>query len=41
MIVVVPADVASRAATILVPMPPVPRDEPADETEGFSWLDRT
>lgn len=32
MIVVTPAEVASRAATILVDIPPVPRSEPADET---------
>lgn len=32
MIVVTPAEVASRAATILVDMPPVPRAEPALET---------
>lgn len=31
-IVVTPAEVARRAATILVDMPPVPRSEPADET---------
>ena len=36
MIVVVPADVASRAATILVAIPPVPRFEPADETSAWS-----
>lgn len=30
--VVTPADVASRAATILVDIPPVPRLEPALET---------
>ena len=33
MTVVTPADVASLAATILVDMPPVPRDEPAPETD--------
>lgn len=32
MIVVTPAEVAKRAATILVDIPPVPRREPADET---------
>ena len=32
MTVVTPAEVASRAATILVDMPPVPREEPALET---------
>lgn len=31
-IVVTPAEVARRAATILVDMPPVPRREPADDT---------
>ena len=30
--VVTPAEVASLAATILVDMPPVPSEEPADET---------
>lgn len=30
--VVTPAEVARRAATILVDMPPVPRREPADDT---------
>lgn len=30
--VVTPAEVASFAATILVDMPPVPRDEPALDT---------
>ena len=34
MTVVTPAEVARRAATILVDMPPVPREEPADETGG-------
>ena len=34
MMVVTPADVASRAATIFVDIPPVPSDEPAVET---SW----
>jgi hypothetical protein len=34
MIVVTPADVARRAATILVIMPPVPRAEPAVETSA-------
>lgn len=34
MMVVTPALVARRAATILVPMPPVPRDEPAEETSA-------
>jgi hypothetical protein len=32
MTVVTPAEVARRAATILVDMPPVPREEPAVET---------
>jgi len=32
-IVVTPAEVARRAATILVDMPPVPRAEPALDTE--------
>jgi hypothetical protein len=32
MTVVTPAEVARRAATILVDMPPVPREEPAWET---------
>lgn len=32
MMVVTPADVARRAATILVDIPPVPSSEPADET---------
>lgn len=32
--VVTPADVASLAATILVDMPPVPRLEPALETDA-------
>lgn len=36
MIVVTPAEEARRAATILVLMPPVPREEPAEETEEFS-----
>lgn len=38
--VVTPAEVARRAATILVDMPPVPRAEPALETEGLvlKWL---
>lgn len=35
MTVVTPADVASLAATILVPMPPVPKDDPALETKTF------
>lgn len=34
MTVVTPAEVARRAATILVDIPPVPRDEPAEETGG-------
>ena len=34
--VVTPAAVARRAATILVPMPPVPREEPALETSAAS-----
>ena len=34
MTVVTPADVARRAATILVDMPPVPRFEPAVETSA-------
>lgn len=34
MTVVTPADVARRAATILVDMPPVPRLEPALETSA-------
>lgn len=36
MIVVTPAEDARRAATILVLMPPVPREEPAEETGGVS-----
>lgn len=32
MMVVTPADVPNRAAMILVPIPPVPRAEPALET---------
>ena len=32
--VVTPAEVARRAATILVDMPPVPRAEPAEETSA-------
>ena len=32
-IVVTPAEVARRAATILVDMPPVPRAEPALDTD--------
>ena len=35
MMVVVPADVASLAATILVAMPPIPRLEPADDTSAW------
>ena len=34
MTVVTPADVARRAATILVDMPPVPKEEPAEETSA-------
>ena len=34
MTVVTPAEVASRAATIFVDMPPVPRAEPAEETSA-------
>ena len=41
MTVVTPAEVARRAATILVDMPPVPREEPAVDTsasrEDTSW----
>lgn len=33
MMVVTPAEVASRAATILVDIPPVPRLDPALETD--------
>ena len=36
MTVVTPAEVARRAATILVDIPPVPRDEPAEETSASS-----
>lgn len=36
MTVVTPADVARRAATIFVDMPPVPRLEPAVETSASS-----
>jgi hypothetical protein len=32
MMVVTPAEEARRAATILVDIPPVPREEPAEET---------
>ena len=35
-IVVTPADVARRAATILVDIPPVPRAEPALDTSILS-----
>lgn len=38
MMVVTPAEVASRAATILVDMPPVPREEPALETSAARVL---
>ena len=34
MTVVTPAEVARRAATILVDMPPVPREEPAEDTSA-------
>src|SRR2546421_13076067 len=34
MVVVVPAAVANRAATILVAMPPVPRVDPAEDTSA-------
>ena len=34
MMVVTPADVASRAATSFVDMPPVPRLDPDDDTGG-------
>ena len=34
MTVVTPAEVARRAATILVDIPPVPRVEPAEETSA-------
>lgn len=34
MTVVTPADVARRAAIILVDMPPVPREEPAVDTSA-------
>ena len=41
MTVVTPAEVARRAATILVDIPPVPRLDPAEETsasrEEISW----
>lgn len=42
MIVVTPAEVARRAATILVDMPPVPRAEPVLETLFLliKWLKR-
>ena len=36
MTVVTPAEVASRAATILVDIPPVPREDPAEETSASS-----
>ena len=36
MTVVTPAEVARRAATILVDIPPVPREEPAEETSASS-----
>ena len=36
MTVVTPAEVARRAATIFVDMPPVPREEPAEETSASS-----
>lgn len=36
-IVVTPAEVARRAATILVDMPPVPRAEPALDTVGGQY----
>ena len=38
MTVVTPAEVARRAATILVDMPPVPRRDPALDTEFFCQL---
>ena len=34
MTVVTPAEVARRAATILVDMPPLPKEEPADDTSA-------
>ena len=36
MTVVTPAEVARRAATILVDIPPVPREEPAEDTSASS-----
>ena len=36
MTVVTPAEVARRAATILVDIPPVPREDPAEETSASS-----
>ena len=36
MTVVTPAEVARRAATILVDMPPVPREEPVEDTSASS-----
>lgn len=38
MIVVTPAEVARRAATILVPIPPVPREEPEVDTSAVRVL---
>ena len=36
MTVVTPAEVARRAATIFVDMPPVPSEEPAEDTSASS-----
>lgn len=38
MMVVTPAEVASRAAVSLVDIPPVPNEEPAEETSTWSEL---